>query len=155
METFDWVSPVFSTISETLKSGWRETGNTVPQFQVAGSANVTLTNFVYSVTITGTAAVSDLNFGNIPQGAVSGMKYRDDNKNGAADAGEIGLAGWSISQAGAASATLTTVSGGTFSTTLDPGPHSATVRLMPASDPRATGCTAQLAALLVMDVDQD
>jgi len=118
--------PKTYTISETLKSGWRETGNTVPQFQVAGSANVTLTNFVYSVTITGTAAVSDLNFGNIPQGAVSGMKYRDDNKNGAADAGEIGLAGWSISQAGAASATLTTVSGGTFSTTLDPGTYTFT-----------------------------
>jgi hypothetical protein len=117
------------TISEVLQSGWRQTGNTTDQSQSIGSVSVALniTTHVYTVTVpSDVGSATGLNFGNIPQGAVSGLKYRDDNKNGKFDTGETGLSPWNITLAGDASATLPTIAGGTFSTVLDPGTYTFT-----------------------------
>ena len=52
---------------------------------------------------------------------ISGKKYYDANLNGQWDPNETGISGWKIAYTGAASGTLTTGAGGTFSTFLMPG----------------------------------
>ena len=54
------------TVSEVLKPGWAQTGNTVNQGTGAGGATVTLSNFVYTVVIPNDAvsAAEGLLFGN-------------------------------------------------------------------------------------------
>jgi hypothetical protein len=107
-------------VSETLETGWKETGNVSDSGVItAGGASVSLTSFVYTVTVPNNAiaTASGLDFGNIPQGTVSGDKYYDSVQNGIFDALETLLTGWKITQGGAASANLTSP----FSVTLDPG----------------------------------
>ena len=56
-------------------------------------------------------------------GRISGKKYYDANLNGQWDTGEPGIANWKITYTGAASGTLTTGAGGTFSASLIPGSY--------------------------------
>jgi hypothetical protein len=116
------------TISEVLQSGWKETGNTVNQSIPSGGANASLASFVYTVTLPNNAvATADgLNFGNIPQGVVSGEKYYDSDLSGTLNNSEAGISGWEISQGGAAVTTITTDPSGNFSVTLDPGTYTFT-----------------------------
>ena len=112
-------------VSETLEAGWKETGNVSDSGVItAGGASVSLTTFVYTVTIPNNAiaTASGLDFGNIPQGTVSGDKYYDSVQNGIFDALETLLTGWKITQGGAASANLTSP----FSVTLNPGVYTFT-----------------------------
>jgi hypothetical protein len=126
------------TVTETLKSGWRETGNTVDQSIALGGSTVTLNNdFSYTVTVPNDANASadGLNFGNIPQGNVWGAKYYDANLNGiydpgAGNPGEVLISGWKVSQSGTVFTTGSPISGGAFDgsdanfvRTLDPGSY--------------------------------
>jgi hypothetical protein len=68
-------------------------------------------------------------FTNAKTAQISGKKYYDANTNGQRDAGEPGIAGWPIDYSGAASGTLTTGSGGSFSTILLPGNYTLAERV--------------------------
>jgi SdrD B-like domain len=67
-------------VREVLQPGWTQT--------VPGTG-------VYTV-ILGAGKIVKKNFGNFKPGAVSGMKFNDLNGNHRKDAGELGLAGWTI-----------------------------------------------------------
>jgi hypothetical protein len=66
------------------------------------------------------AFVYNLNFGNHPQGDVSGGKYYDTNENGQWDEGEPWLEGWEITYYGSS---IFTGADGMFMLTLDPGSY--------------------------------
>jgi hypothetical protein len=53
----------------------------------------------------------------IVRGSISGMKYNDKNGNGVKDAGDNGLAGWTINLTGSATASATTDANGNYSFT--------------------------------------
>jgi hypothetical protein len=134
------------TIKEVLQNGWKETGNTVDQSISLGGATTTLNaDMSYSVNAPqdANASADDLNFGNIPQGSVTGAKYYDANTNGVLGLSGIGpytalealLSNWRITQTvGQTTSTFTTGSSTTdangypanFSRTLDPGTYTFT-----------------------------
>jgi hypothetical protein len=109
-------------VCEVQQAGWKQTGNTVDQSIATNGASVVLSSFCYTVTFPNDSSevVSMLNFGNIPQGQVSGGKYYDANGNGQWDSGEAWLAGWKINYD---SAQVVTDSQGKFSLTLDPNTY--------------------------------
>jgi hypothetical protein len=138
---WSWDSPVYTgnpnqmepaslTICEVLQDGWRQIpislvdndGNPID----FGSGDVTLDGdgFCYEVEIPVSAAyfswVNNLNFGNIPQGDVSGGKYYDSNANGQWDEGEEWLEGWEILYDGSS---VFTGADGMFALTLDPATY--------------------------------
>ena len=135
------------TITEVLKPNWKQTGNTTNQYSTTGSVSVVLSAMSYTVTVPNDVpgSASGLNFGNIPQGTVSGLKYNDKDKSGTFNTGDVGLATWSITQAGAASATLVTDGTGAFTTTLDPGIYTFTEVLQTGW--RQTGNTSSQTAV--------
>jgi hypothetical protein len=120
------------TVTETLQSGWKETGNTVDQSIVLGGATVTLNaDFSYTVTVPDdvNASADGLNFGNIPQGKVWGAKYYDTNLNGQWDSGEVLISGWQLKQDTTVFLTVAAFTDGNgfaanFVRTLDPGTYS-------------------------------
>jgi hypothetical protein len=79
------------------------------------------------VTILSGSRVSGLDFGNFRLGAIAGQKFNDANGNGAHDAGEPGLAGWTIvlDAVGGAThlSTVTDASGNYSFTNLPPGTY--------------------------------
>jgi hypothetical protein len=138
------------TVSETLQAGWRQTGNTVDQTIALGGASVTLSYpgtptppYTYAVTVPNDAIASadGLNFGNIPQGTITGAKYYDSpartvgildlSGSGPFSALDALISGWKINQGGDASASITTGASGVdangypdnFTRTLDPGTY--------------------------------
>jgi hypothetical protein len=129
---------VTCTVYETQQTGWRQTGNTVDQTTPSGGATACLASscnpdpgaLKYTVTfpLDEIAAVDGLNFGNIPQGTVTLVKYYDADLNGQrGDASaEPGIANWRITQAGAASAIRVTGIAGTAHFSLDPGTYTFT-----------------------------
>ncbi len=68
-------------VEEQLQADWAQT------FPLSG---------IYTVNITAGLTVADQDFGNVLTSDISGMKFEDLNGNGAFDAGEPGLEGWTI-----------------------------------------------------------
>jgi serine-aspartate repeat-containing protein C/D/E len=69
------------------------------------------------VTVVSGTVATGLDFGNFRLGAISGVKFADTNGNGVRDAGESGLAGWTIQLLSAADvvlATTTTAADGSY-----------------------------------------
>jgi hypothetical protein len=125
---------------EEQQTGWRQTGNTADEGIYSDNVvSHALSNFVYAVTVPNddSATADDLDFGNIPQGVVTGAKYYDGNQNGAFDSLlESLIPGWRIDLGGDLSQTLTTGSSfidansfsSNFTKTLDPGTYTFTER---------------------------
>jgi hypothetical protein len=68
------------TVSEELKSGWAQTGNTVDQSVTAGGSSVALAGFKYTLTVPNDAisATSNLLFGNVPPPVCVGPTFNQD-----------------------------------------------------------------------------
>ncbi len=97
--TFTGITPGSYTVDELNLSGWTRTMPTGPSY-------------------TYTAVSGDhttYNFANFQLGSISGMKFNDLNGNGTKDIGEPGLAGWTISISGPASANTVTDANGNYS----------------------------------------
>ena len=90
----------------------------------------------YGISLASGDVDSGNDFGNFQQGTKSGMKFNDLNGNGVKDAGEPGLAGWTITAYADANgngirdagentvaATQVTGAGGTYSLSLNPGKY--------------------------------
>jgi len=82
---FPAVGPGVHNVTETAQTGWLATSG--PFNFTAASADLPANNKTY-------------NFGNFKSVCFSGTKFRDRNNNGVMDAGEEGLAGWTINLTG-------------------------------------------------------
>ncbi|MDA1048952.1 MAG: hypothetical protein O3C40_00530 [Planctomycetota bacterium] len=98
------------TLREVAQAGWTQT--------TANPANITATSG---------QAVINVDFGNYQNATVSGIKFEDVNGNGAKDAGEPGLAGWTIfdddngnGSLDTGEANVVTGAGGSYSFTVGP-----------------------------------
>lgn len=113
------------TVCEDRQAGWRQTGNVADQSLHSEGVSVALSSFCYGVAVPNDApATADgLNFGNIPQGEISGSKYYDGDQDGRLSLGEAGIPGWRIAVIGSTTEIITTDAGGDFSLVLDPGPY--------------------------------
>jgi hypothetical protein len=85
-------------VCEVLQSTWKESkpsGNTICN----GTTNNDLTTLGaagYAVTIVSRVDHPNNDFGNFQQATIAGTKFKDINNNGAKDAGDSGLQGWTI-----------------------------------------------------------
>lgn len=115
---FTFLSPGTYTISEVLKTGWVQTAPPPPR-----TRTVTLGAGDYS---TGN------DFGNAHPGLISGQKFYDFNGDGVKDAGEPGLAGWTIDLAGPTNSSAVTDDAGDYMfQNLIPGIYTLTETLRP------------------------
>lgn len=110
-------------ICEEPQDGWVQ--SSIPYAPESQEADVTVEgDYCYRVIIPPDgpefAYVYDLNFGNYPQGDVSGGKYYDTNENGQWDEGEPWLEGWKINWDGSQ---VVTGSDGMFYLTVNPGTY--------------------------------
>jgi hypothetical protein len=109
-------------ICEEPQDGWVQSD--IPFAPESQEAAVTVEDSCYRVIIPPDgpefAYVYDLNFGNYPQGEISGGKYYDTNENGQWDEGEPWLEGWEITYDGSS---LFTGADGHFMVILDPGTY--------------------------------
>jgi len=80
--SFAGVAPGSYTVEEVLQPGWTQS------YPPSGTHTITLAS--------GDAGASNLDFGNYRATGLSGLKFEDRNGNGAKDAGEPGLAGWTV-----------------------------------------------------------
>jgi hypothetical protein len=76
--------------------------------------------YTFDIDPQGVTFVDGLDFGNYPQGDISGGKYYDANENGQYDDGEEWLDGWEIAYD---SSSVFTGPNGQFSVTVDPGTY--------------------------------
>ncbi len=99
----DNIVPGLYTVYEGERTGWVQTyPTTLPP--------------TYELNITGSGVYDNLDFGNyFTNASISGMKFEDLNGNGIKDAGEPGLAGWTINLAGPSPSSVVTGVGGTYS----------------------------------------
>ncbi len=81
--SFTGIAPGSYTVEEVAQSGWTQSYPATP-----GTYPLTL--------VSGVAGPTDINFGNLRSTGFSGVKFEDLNGNGAKDAGEPGLSGWTI-----------------------------------------------------------
>jgi protocatechuate 3,4-dioxygenase beta subunit len=81
--SFTNITPGIYTGEEEVKDGWNQSYPAAP-----GTYAITL--------VSGVVGPTDLDFGNWKSTGFSGMKFEDLNGNGAQDAGEPGLSGWTI-----------------------------------------------------------
>lgn len=95
------------TVCETLQDGWVQSYPTPSCYTV-------------DIDPEGVTFVDGLDFGNYPQGDVSGGKYYDTNENGQWDEGEPWLENWEITYD---SSSVLTDADGMFMVTLDPGSY--------------------------------
>ncbi|MBI3466005.1 MAG: hypothetical protein HY000_23570, partial [Planctomycetes bacterium] len=108
--SFGNIGPGLYRVRETQQTGWTKTrGN----YDIAASSGLN---------------VSTANFGNFQNISISGQKFEDSNGNGQKDAGEPGLADWTINldlnNDGTVDATATTDPGGNYSfANVGPGTH--------------------------------
>src|SRR3989449_916298 len=114
----------------------------------------------YALTVTSGSSETGNDFGNFRQGTKSGVKFNDLNGNGARDAGEPGLLGWTIEAfadgngdgtlsateaAAAPAAVAITDASGAYTLTLNPGTYVVCEVLQPTwtqSKPANTKCAA-------------
>ncbi|MDD4650810.1 MAG: SdrD B-like domain-containing protein, partial [Methanothrix sp.] len=80
---FTGIAPGTFTVNEVGQPGWLQTYPASP-----GVHTVKLTS--------GVPGPNDLDFGNVHTAGFSGMKFQDNNGNGAMDPGEPGLVGWTV-----------------------------------------------------------
>lgn len=107
------------TVSEVMQAGWLQTAP-------AGGT--------YTFAINAGDHLSGADFGNFQFGTISGMKFNDINGNGMKDAGEPGLAGWTIvltKPDGTTMTTTTDASGNYTFMNLGPGAYTVAEMLMP------------------------
>ena len=99
--------------------GWRQSVPTPITSAATCGANT------HEVTLTSGQVDTNNNFGNFKNATKSGHKFHDLNANGAWDAGEPGLAGWTIEalQGATVVASTTTGVGGAYSFSLQPGAY--------------------------------
>ncbi|MDD4447837.1 MAG: SdrD B-like domain-containing protein, partial [Methanothrix sp.] len=102
--SFAGLAPGSYTVEETLQSGWTQSYPASP-----GTHAVTL--------VAGVAGPTDRDFGNYQPTGFSGVKFEDSNGNGAKDAGETGISGWTIKlkQGTTEIASIQTGTGGAYS----------------------------------------
>jgi hypothetical protein len=100
-------APQAYIIVEVLNAGWTQSfPRTLPNSVLDPGLNtgsVSLGEYGYAVTIQPcdpNSGLDDLDFGNFRHAAKSGVKFEDTNGNGAKDAGEPGLSGWTIQLTG-------------------------------------------------------
>ncbi|MFA4873372.1 MAG: SdrD B-like domain-containing protein [Patescibacteria group bacterium] len=85
----------------------------------------------YTVTISTSGQIEQLNFGNYRLGALYGVKFKDVNGNGVKDVGEPGMSGWTITL-NPGNLTTTTGAGGAYAfTDLTPGIYELTEIMQP------------------------
>ncbi|HPS91530.1 MAG TPA: SdrD B-like domain-containing protein, partial [Methanothrix sp.] len=111
--SFTGVAPGSYTVEEVAQSGWTQSYPATP-----GTYPLTL--------VSGVAGPTNIDFGNWRATGFSGMKFEDLNGNGAKDAGEPGLSGWTIKlKQGATEITsIQTGTGGAYSFTgIAPGSY--------------------------------
>ncbi|MBS4028758.1 MAG: InlB B-repeat-containing protein, partial [Ignavibacteriales bacterium] len=107
------------TVSEVVQSGWYQTTPAEPNS--------------FSVTVTSGITETEKDFGNFQFASISGVIYKDLNKNGSRDQNEGGRVNWSLSLTGSSTMTSVTNSNGEFTfTDLPPGAYSINVVLQPA-----------------------
>jgi hypothetical protein len=106
--SIDSVTTGAHTISETAQPGWTMTAPASPYSFTAVSGN--LTN-----------PVSNRDFGNFQNYAISGTKYRDRDNNGARDLSDEGLSGWTINLNPGGFSTVTDANGDYSFTNVGPG----------------------------------
>ncbi|TAK56769.1 MAG: T9SS type A sorting domain-containing protein, partial [Bacteroidetes bacterium] len=109
--SFSDLGPGVYSVSEVTQAGWTQTYG----------------NSGYTVTATSGDDSGNNNFGNFDNIVISGMKFEDENGNGAQDAGEPGLAGWTVNltKNGSPSGSTTTGADGSYSfSDLGPGVYS-------------------------------
>jgi hypothetical protein len=104
--------PALYHVREVVQPGWMQT---VPA------------SGVYDIMLAPGQVSAKNDFGNFKLGSISGMKFNDMNGNGKKDAGEPGLAGWTIMLSGptgmAATSTMTDASGTYSFSNLGPGTY--------------------------------
>jgi len=113
--SFTNIAPGSYTVVEVIQSGWTQSYPVSP-----GTQSVTL--------VSGAPGPTDVDFGNWRPTGFSGVKFEDLNGNGARDAGEPGLEGWTINLLSGSTiiANTTTGSGGAYSfTNITPGSYTA------------------------------
>src|SRR2546422_388546 len=86
------LNPGTYVVCEVLQAPWTQSRPTNTKC-VAGSG---LGPGGYALTVTSGSSETGNDFGNFQQGTKSGVKFNDLNGNGAKDAGEPGLPGWTI-----------------------------------------------------------
>jgi hypothetical protein len=115
---FTFLSPGTYTVSEVLKAGWVQTGPPPPR--------------TYTVTVASGDYSTGNDFGNAHVGSISGQKFYDFNGDGVKDAGEPGLAGWTINLAGPVNSSVVTDDAGDYMfQNLIPGIYTLTEELRP------------------------
>jgi len=107
------VAPGSYTVTEAVRPGWTQ--------------SYPATTGTYPVTlVSGVPGPTNLDFGNFRATGFSGMKFEDLNGNGAKDAGEPGLSGWTIRlmKEGTEVESQVTAADGTYSfTSISPGSY--------------------------------
>jgi protocatechuate 3,4-dioxygenase beta subunit/methionine-rich copper-binding protein CopC len=110
---FEGLAPGTYTVSEVLQSGWTQTQPAAP--------------FTYTVTVSAGSTSGGWDFGNFQLITISGQKFNDLNGDGAQEAGESGLPGWTIDlldPTGAIIASTVTDANGNYSFTgIGPGTY--------------------------------
>src|SRR2546422_7345535 len=150
------LNPGTYVVCEVLQAPWTQSRPTNTKC-VAGSG---LGPGGYALTVTSGSSETGNDFGNFQQGTKSGVKFNDLNGNGARDAGEPGLLGWTIEAfadgngdgtlsateaAAAPAAVAITDASGAYTLTLNPGTYVVCEVLQPTwtqSKPANTKCAA-------------
>jgi hypothetical protein len=115
---FSFLSPGTYTVSEVLQTGWVQTSPPPPR--------------TYTVRLTSGELSAGNDFGNAHTGSISGQKFYDFNGDGVKDAGEPGLAGWTIDLAGPVNSSAVTDDAGDYMfQNLTPGIYTLTETLRP------------------------
>lgn len=100
--SFTNLTPGNYKVREVQKAGWMQT---------APASNL------HNIDLTVGQTVANKDFGNFQLGSIAGTKYNDLDGDGNKDAGEPGLAGWTINIAGPINASVVTDSNGNYTFT--------------------------------------